>query len=47
MNTSISLDPQMGYNLERVYFNRDRLTEEYIRRHLSRLRDAYITYLLK
>ena len=47
VNTSIGLDPQMGYNLERVYYNRDRLTEEYIRRHLPRLRDAYLTYRSK
>ena len=47
VNTSIGLDPLMGYNLERVYYNRDRLTEEYIRRNLPRLRDAYMTYRLK
>ena len=47
VNTSIGLDPQMGYNLERVYYNRDRLSEEYIRRNLPRLRDAYMTYRLK
>lgn len=47
VNTSIGLDPQMGYNLERVYYNRDRLNEEYIRRNLPRLRDAYLTYRLK
>ena len=32
-------------NLDRVFFNRDRLSEPYIRGHLLRLRDAYITYL--
>lgn len=47
VNTSIGLDPQMAYNLERVYYNRDRLTEEYVRRHLPRLRDAYLTYRLR
>ncbi len=47
VNTSIGLDPQMGYNLERIYYNRDRLSEEYIRRHLPRLRDAYLTYRLR
>jgi hypothetical protein len=46
VNTSIGMDPQMGYNLERVYYNRDRLSEEYIRMHLPRLRDAYLTYRL-
>ena len=44
VNTSIGLDPQMGYNLERVYYNRDRLSEEYIWKHLPRLRDAYIKW---
>jgi hypothetical protein len=47
VNTSIGLDPQMGYNLERVYYNRDRLNEEYIWRHIPRLRDAYLTYRQK
>ncbi len=47
VNTSIGVDPQMGYNLERLFTNRDRITEEYIRRHLPRLRDAYLTYRRK
>jgi hypothetical protein len=47
LNTQIGLDPQMGYNLERLYYNRDRLTEEYIRSHLPLLLDAYTTCLLK
>ncbi len=32
-------------NLARVFYNRDRLNEPYIRKHILRLRDAYITYL--
>ena len=46
VNTSIGLNPLMGYNLERIYYNRDRLSEEYIRRHLPRLREAYRMYWL-
>jgi hypothetical protein len=42
--TSIGGNPQVPYNLKRVFYNRDRLSESYIRRHLLRLRDAYITY---
>ena len=45
MNTSIGNDPQPAYNLERVFYNGDRLSEDYIRKHLLRLRDAYMTYL--
>ncbi len=44
VNTSIGVDPQTSYSLERVFYNRDRLSEEYIRRHLPRLRDAYLIY---
>jgi hypothetical protein len=47
VNTSIGQNPVMAYNLERVYYNRDRLSEEYIRMNLSRLQDAYMTYLYK
>ena len=42
--TSIGVNPQPRYNLERIFYNRDRLTEDYIRKHLLRLRDAYLTY---
>jgi hypothetical protein len=44
LSTSIGVIPLPLNNLERVYYNRDRLTEEYIRGHLLRLRDAYLTY---
>jgi hypothetical protein len=45
VSTSIGVDPTARYNLERVFFNRDRLSEPYLRKHLLRLRDAYMTYL--
>lgn len=44
LDTSIGVNPQLLYNLERVFYNRDRLTEDYIRKHLLRLRDAYLSY---
>jgi hypothetical protein len=43
--TSIGVNPQPPFNLEHVFFNRDRLSEPYIRKHLLRIRDAYLTYL--
>jgi len=44
ITTSMGVDPVLTYNLERVFYNRDRLNEPYIREHLLRLRDAYSTY---
>jgi hypothetical protein len=44
VDTSIGVNPQPPFSLERVFYNRDRLSEPYIRKHLLRLRDAYITY---
>jgi hypothetical protein len=41
---SVGVNPQFPYNLERVFYNRDRLTEAYIRKNLLRLRDANIRY---
>jgi hypothetical protein len=41
---SIGINPQPPFSLERVFYNRDRLNETYIKNHLLRLRDAYITY---
>lgn len=41
---SIGLNPQVAYNIERVFQNRDRLDAGYIRQHLPRLRDAWLTY---
>jgi hypothetical protein len=45
VSISAGVDPTPAYNLERVFFNRDRLSEPYLRKHLLRLRDAYLTYL--
>jgi hypothetical protein len=45
--TSIGVNPQPAFNLEHIFYNRDRLSEMYIRKHLLRLRDAYLTYLKK
>ena len=45
VGTSVGVDPVVSYNLARVFYNRDRLSEEYIRKHLLRLRDAYLTFL--
>ncbi len=44
VGTSSGIDPQLPYNLERVFYNRDRLEESYIRKHLLRLRDANLKY---
>lgn len=38
------IDPKPAFNLERVFYNRDRLTPAYIRNHLLRLRDACLSY---
>jgi hypothetical protein len=43
--TSVGVDPTPPYNLEHVFFNRDRMSEPYLRKHLLRLRDAYMTYV--
>jgi hypothetical protein len=45
VSISTGVDPTPSFNLERVFFNRDRLSEPYLRKHLFRLRDAYLTYL--
>ncbi len=36
--------PETSHNLERSYFNRGRLSQSYLRRHLSRLFEAYGRY---
>jgi hypothetical protein len=43
--TSIGVNPQPPFNLEHLFFNRDRLSEPYIRKNLLRMRDAYLRYL--
>jgi hypothetical protein len=45
VSTSTGVEPILPYNLARVFYNRDRLSEPYIRKHLLRLRDAYLTYV--
>lgn len=47
LDTSIGVNPQPAYNLEHIFYNRDRLSERYIRKHLLRLRDAYLMYRKK
>lgn len=44
IGTTIGTKAETSYNLTRVFYNRDRLSEEYIRRNLLRMRDAYINY---
>ncbi len=43
---SIGVDPLADFNLAHVFYNRDRLSGEYIKKHLLRLRDAYAAYVL-
>jgi Exopolysaccharide biosynthesis protein YbjH len=40
----LAINPQPSFSLDRVFYNRDRLNEPYIRKNLLRLRDAYIEY---
>ena len=39
--------PDLQHNIDRVYFNRDRLSPSYIRANLNRLRSAYQHYVKK
>lgn len=41
LNPYLAVIPETSHNLERNYYNRDRLNEQYIRQHLLRLREAY------
>jgi Exopolysaccharide biosynthesis protein YbjH len=41
---AIAVNPQPAYNLATVFYNRDRLSESYLKLHLLRLRDAYLRY---
>jgi hypothetical protein len=41
---AIAINPQPAYNLGSVFYNRDRLSEAYLKLHLLRLRDAYLRY---
>lgn len=42
--TGVRLEPP--FNGDRLFYNRDRLSEPYLREHLLRLRDAYLRYVL-
>lgn len=44
LSVSIGNTPQSDYSVVKAYYDRDRLTPDYITTHLSRLRDAYMTY---
>jgi hypothetical protein len=44
---AIAINPQPAYNLASIFYNRDRLSEAYLKLHLLRLRDAYLRYGLK
>ncbi|SNB45134.1 YjbH domain-containing protein [Geobacter sp. DSM 9736] len=47
LGTPIGIRPETAFNLERVFYNKDRLSESYIRKHLLRLREAYVTFTEK
>ena len=40
----LAINPQPMTSLYRAFYNRDRLSEAYIRAHLDRLRDAWLNY---
>lgn len=44
IGTSIGVKPEPAYNLSRIFYNRDRLSEGYIREHLLRLRDSSLEF---
>lgn len=44
---SIGVNTTPDFNLEHIFYNRDRLNAAYVKRHLLRLRDAYAVYVLK
>ena len=44
---AIAINPQPSFNLATVFYNRDRLSESYLKLNLLRLRDAYLRYGLK
>ena len=47
VSSSNGVNPHPSYSLDRVFYNRDRLSETYIREHLLRIRDAYLKYVRK
>jgi len=46
LGTPTGVKPEAPFNTARVFYNRDRLSDAYLREHLLRLRDAYATYVL-
>ena len=40
LTPGVAVTPGLSHNLDRVYFNRDRLSPDYVQANLSRLRDA-------
>ena len=40
----IAVTPALAYNVDQVYFNRDRLSPAYVEANLSRMREAYQKY---
>ena len=44
INMNIAIEPKTARSLERVYYNRDRFNELYIKNHLIRMWDAYRKY---
>lgn len=43
----LGANPQPSVNLETIYFNRDRLSEEYLNSHPGRIKEAYDRYGLR
>lgn len=43
---STGFNPTADFNLAHIFYNRDRLSVEYIKKHLLRLRDAFKIYVL-
>ncbi|GFO56429.1 hypothetical protein GMSM_34360 [Geomonas sp. Red276] len=46
LGTPIGARLEPPFSTENLFFNRDRLSEPYIRKHLLRLRDAYVRYVV-
>jgi hypothetical protein len=42
---SIGNTPPAGNTVTQAYYDRDRLTPDYVKSHLLRVRDAYVRYL--
>jgi hypothetical protein len=46
VGASVGVRLEPPFNVDRVFYNRDRLSDDYIKKHLLRLRDAYRRYAL-